>query len=495
MSQSRIEPVAVALNGKMFAIGGSDNNGPSGALEEYDPATDTWVTRASMPTARFGFAAVVNNGHIYAMGGFDNHNALDTVEEYDPATNSWSTKANMSTVRMLLGAADSGGKIYAIGGSTNIYNPSTGNVVALNSVEEYDPTTDTWTPKASMSSPRVDFSVSVDSSGSIYSIGGKDLSSPNDPATQLNSVEKYDPSTDSWANKASMSIPREQLTTVTANGEIYAIGGVSGFTILDLVEVYDPLTDTWTTQTSLPAPLTAMGGTATDNYHMYLVKSDILYEGTLSLPITTLEPIADSYIKQGSSNENEGVSTFLRIQQTGHNRALVKFNESQIQAAIGNSQNYTAKLQLTITDNGNNWGANGRSIALHRLNSDWVEGNGFIDGNSPSNRGAGSGVTWNCSIDANITNSNDNCSGSNAWSMTNASQWPFISSPTQTAVITNNQSGVVEFNVTSDVQSFINGSNQNYGWLLKKVLEEQPGKVLFGSKETSNSPKLVISIN
>lgn len=208
-----------------------------------------------------------------------------------------------------------------------------------------------------------------------------------------------------------------------------------------------------------------------------------------------LTPIADSYIKQGSPNENEGSSTFLRLQSTGHNRALVAFDESQIQSAVGSNSAFTAKLQLTITDNGNNWGTNGRTIELHRLTQNWVEGNGFIDGNNPSNRGTGSGTTWNCSTDSDIHNQNDDCSGSTKWNMTNNSLLPFVSAVTATTNITNNQTGVVELDVTSDVQSFLSGSNQNYGWLIKKTDEGQNGRVNFGSRETGNSPKLVITNN
>lgn len=210
---------------------------------------------------------------------------------------------------------------------------------------------------------------------------------------------------------------------------------------------------------------------------------------------TTLIPTADSYIKQGSQNENEGASTFLRLQSSGHNRAVVKFDESQIQQAVGNSQNYTATLQFTISDNGNNWGTSGRTIELHRLLQNWAEGNGFIDSNSPANRGTGSGITWNCATDSNIANQNNDCTGTTAWNMDNSSLWPFASAVTASTNIINNQTGTISFNITSDVQSFLNGTNQNYGWLIKKTDEGANGKIQFGSKESSNSPKLIITPN
>jgi hypothetical protein len=209
---------------------------------------------------------------------------------------------------------------------------------------------------------------------------------------------------------------------------------------------------------------------------------------------TTLTPIADSYLKQGSQNENEGASPFLRLQAAGHNRAVVKFDQAAIQTAVGNSQNFTATLHLTITDNGNNWGSNGRTIGVHRLTKDWTEGNGFIVDNFPANRGTGSGITWNCAVDSNITNYNDNCSGATAWNMDNSSLWPFVSAATADTTITNTQTGIVSFDVTADVQSFLNGTENN-GWLLKKLDEWQNGRIEFGSRESASSPQLVITPN
>ena len=58
-----------------------------GAVEQYDPATDTWWMMPSMQVKRKALAAAVVNGRIYAIGGAPNAGwepALSTVEEYDP---------------------------------------------------------------------------------------------------------------------------------------------------------------------------------------------------------------------------------------------------------------------------------------------------------------------------------------------------------------------------------------------------------------------------
>lgn len=56
----------------------------------------TWTTKTSMPTARYAFGAVgVSNGKIYAIGGNTQQTGsaaqdiVGTVEEYDPSTDTW----------------------------------------------------------------------------------------------------------------------------------------------------------------------------------------------------------------------------------------------------------------------------------------------------------------------------------------------------------------------------------------------------------------------
>ena len=60
-----------------------------------------WTTRASMPAPRFGLAVGVVNGILYAVGGSGGDGGLQgAVLAYDPATNSWTTKAAVPTPRL-----------------------------------------------------------------------------------------------------------------------------------------------------------------------------------------------------------------------------------------------------------------------------------------------------------------------------------------------------------------------------------------------------------
>ncbi len=58
-----IENGAILIEGeKIYAVGGFFNGVGQSAVEEYNPALDTWTTKASLPTARSGLAVGVVGG-------------------------------------------------------------------------------------------------------------------------------------------------------------------------------------------------------------------------------------------------------------------------------------------------------------------------------------------------------------------------------------------------------------------------------------------------
>jgi RNA polymerase sigma factor (sigma-70 family) len=264
------------VNGKIYAIGGAPRGAQQGTLmssvstvEEYDPATNTWRTKAHMPTARFGLSTSVFNGRIYAIGGAMDRPQVpsSTVEEYDPAMDTWTTKADMPTARWGLSTSVVNGRIYAIGGfprdsHNKEYDPMGSHNTST--VEEYDPATDTWTRKADMTTARFGLSTSV-VNGRIYAFGG----ARNCVTPAFLTVEEYDPATDTWRTKADIPTIRLYLSTSAVNGKIYAIGG-TGLACqgkggpLWTVEEYDPATDTWRTKTHMPMAKVAFSASAVD---------------------------------------------------------------------------------------------------------------------------------------------------------------------------------------------------------------------------------------
>ena len=223
----------------------------------------------------------------------------------------------------------------------------------------------------------------------------------------------------------------------------------------------------------------------------------------------TLPAAADTYIRKGARNTNEGGSPIIRIRQGGDNRGLVRFDQAAIAAAVGGGTLLSASLEFTIEETKNNWGTQSREVAAHRMLMDWVEGNGK-NGELPGNqsfRGTGTGATWECAKDTNINNQKADCADQDEWEMRlkraddeddheeeHEHERPWALAKTDSIFLQKKQEGVVAFNVTADVAGFLSGAS-NYGWIVRKSEEEKGGYVTFFSKESAGAaPELILTI-
>ena len=161
-----------------------------------------------MPLGTGGATAQVLNGNIYVVGGLDNNgNSLNTVQVYNPTTNTWSTAPSMVTRRDNSGSA------------------------VLD-----DPTT-----------------VGIDLK--LYVFGGRTRNADSlvvNPT--LSSMEIYDPSTHQWSSGTSMPTGRRAMSVGTLNNKIQVIGGeatIGGLTFIHHEE-YNPLTQSWRSLPSIP---------------------------------------------------------------------------------------------------------------------------------------------------------------------------------------------------------------------------------------------------
>lgn len=191
--------------------------------------------------------------------------------------------------------------------------------------------------------------------------------------------------------------------------------------------------------------------------------------GSVRGATVTLPASADTYLREGGPNANEGTESILRV-RTGPNRVLVRFSQAQIAAAATGQVLLGAELRLFAAE-GNSWGG-GRAVNVHRLSTDWSE----------------LGATWNCPIDSNPANGQADC----------AAQWAggsFVAAATDAATQTDttvNQD--VVWNVTADVAAFLAGT-PNYGWMVRKDLEHQNGTADYASREAAaNRPRLVLQL-
>ncbi|HET9281819.1 MAG TPA: PxKF domain-containing protein [Candidatus Angelobacter sp.] len=120
-----------ATNGAFYVVGGNNNATLATSTFAYDPISDTWSTQAPLSDPRNGLAAAVVGNIIYTMGGVDASGPVPvaTVESYDPATNAWTTLPSMPTGLYAPAAAEVNGTVYVMGG---LLSQSSGAISAAN---------------------------------------------------------------------------------------------------------------------------------------------------------------------------------------------------------------------------------------------------------------------------------------------------------------------------------------------------------------------------
>ncbi len=80
MPTARSLPAAVALDGRIYVLGGMDAGGaPLATVEAYDPASDSWAGRQPLPAARADAAAAMLNGRVHLLGGWAVSGATTSV--------------------------------------------------------------------------------------------------------------------------------------------------------------------------------------------------------------------------------------------------------------------------------------------------------------------------------------------------------------------------------------------------------------------------------
>jgi N-acetylneuraminic acid mutarotase len=226
----------VAMDGKIYAVGGGTHffTDSVANFAVYDPATNLWTSLAPMSQGRGGPVAEVINGKIYVAGGRDPlGNSVNTAEVYDPATDTWSAVAPMATRRDNAGSATFNGKLYVFGGRIL----DAGGVTIdgeLNTMEIYDPATDTWSPGAPMPTGRRAMIVGK-ISGRAQVMGGE-----NNGGQAFPQNEEYNPVTNTWRTITTMQTPRHGMAAGTINGKVYTAGGgvVAGSSFSDVVDSF-----------------------------------------------------------------------------------------------------------------------------------------------------------------------------------------------------------------------------------------------------------------
>ncbi len=246
------------VNGKIYAIGGSNQSGlyPAniqggfvGTNEEYNPITETWTYKSPMPTPRSDYAIAVYNNKIYCIGGTVGTETVDVIfsrfvtsavnEVYDPATDTWETKASLPNTGMFIQAVVVKNKIYVIDGPFN---------------EVYDPENDSWTTKAKTPLPAEDYGADGSNDYALFLLNNKLY-----VAGQFsNQFINYDILEDAWSNGSPLpendfySVAGGMTSGSNAPERLYLFLGIRGWVPSPVTQVYDPVNNVWTAGKPMP---------------------------------------------------------------------------------------------------------------------------------------------------------------------------------------------------------------------------------------------------
>lgn len=198
-----------------------------------------------------------------------------------------------------------------------------------------------------------------------------------------------------------------------------------------------------------------------DHFTVFVLVNDIDTDNPDSLGDSddvsngVLSAIQDSWIEQDNPSTTHGTSNDLNVQSKTTNknqRALIRFDTSSI-AGGSKVSNATVRLYL------NNDPSNSRTYGIYSITSAWDEAT----------------VTWNNqpSAEGSSTYTTNTGTSNNVW---------------------------IEWDVTGDVQSMIDGAITNFGWMIKDSTEEQSPtqQSQFNSSNHSTEtkrPELVIDFS
>lgn len=135
------------------------------------------------------------------------------------------------------------GRVLAVSG-----HPLEGKSIA--SAELYDPRTGKWSNTGSLRQPR-----NGGNSATLLSDGRVLLAGGHNNSRVIRSTELFDSATGKWSDTGTLSIGRDPVTALLADGRVLAAGGIDWYTdsgkVYALAELYNSETGRWTATGSL----------------------------------------------------------------------------------------------------------------------------------------------------------------------------------------------------------------------------------------------------
>ncbi len=216
---------------------------------DAQPPVGQWRTAAEMSERReYAGGVRLKDGRILAVSGHPlGGKSIASAELYDPAAGTWSNTGPLRHERNSGNRAVllHDGRVLLAGGHNNR------GVVA--GAELFDPATGKWTDAGALSVPR-DPIATVLADGRVLMVGGIDWYIGDGKTYAV--AELFDPATGSWTVTGSTSAPRNEQRQVLLNdGRVLAIGGydAQGEPVAT-AELYDPASGRWQTTENMPQP-------------------------------------------------------------------------------------------------------------------------------------------------------------------------------------------------------------------------------------------------
>jgi N-acetylneuraminic acid mutarotase len=202
----------------------------TGVNEVYDPATNMWENRTSMPNPRARLDANTVGDEIFLIGGIGRNLQLLPLAEpssrndvYSPETDSWTTKTPLPTAVANYVSAVVDSKICVIGSERS-------DARGLNQV--YAVETDSWSLAAAvpenlfLNNAAAAATTGVNATKQIYVIGGyyglSDLREEYDYVSLV-----YNPRSASWSFANYMSADDYHYAVAVVDDLLYVVGGSS----------------------------------------------------------------------------------------------------------------------------------------------------------------------------------------------------------------------------------------------------------------------------
>jgi hypothetical protein len=339
MATARAEHTATVLtSGKVLVAGGCCNaNGPGlpndpwgfASAELYDPASNAWSSAGNMPSwmpypgQPVGVcghtATLLPSGRVLVAGGYGDCMEIDTAQEsqtaiYDPASNAWSPAASMSEPRVEFTAVLLPyGQVLVAGGV--VADGVDGYFSSLASAELYDEKTDTWSAASPMFGALADHTATLLPSGAVLVTGGQVYSTGLHWTSTSAGAELFSFRVDHWSLAASMGTARmEHTATLLPSGKVLVAGGLNDCdnTPVSSAELYDPASNSWSPVASMTVPRFQHTATLLKSGQV-LVAGGELNGGTTLSTAELYDPVTGRWTPTGS----------MRAARSGHTATLL----------------------------------------------------------------------------------------------------------------------------------------------------------------------------